>query len=397
MAVTSPTPCAGWTALSPTLKFGAGERRGNLDGDAGRRPGRLDGRMRMGGAGGGSVDRSSRFASALGAGGRGVGRTSGGAGALVSARVGAFTAFLPFGLPFDFAREVDATAPRVEEGTARAAEPVRGRGIDVRGFERAGWATTFVIRRHPQGGRGGCLVLHDLVDPGVRCGVETAGEGDGIEHHLQAEGLGVAGDAGVFERMVEPEQAAEGVVGQELQGRNETLGGGGRVGAPGSGERELDLERVAGRALDRVRGGRDGRRGAQQTARGRRTSSPSNGPGAKTRSGASPSELGRGGERLGVQGGSRATKLALREVDGGLQGAQVAVLEPHGVAPRRGRPARDPAPTLPQRRVTPPSTARPSTVTLRAAKAASMRAVWSGVLASESVVAAYEATTRAST
>jgi hypothetical protein len=74
--------------------------------------------------------------------------TTGGAGALASARVGGFTAFLPFGLPFDFAGEIDATAPRVGDDTARAAEPVRGRGIDVRGFERAGWANTFVPRRH---------------------------------------------------------------------------------------------------------------------------------------------------------------------------------------------------------------------------------------------------------
>src|SRR5271166_6311655 len=119
-------------------------------------PGRFEGRMRIGGAGGGSVGRGSRRTSTLASGtGNATGTGAGGAGGGTVARAGGFSA-APFSrdpactfdlgpsafaglvatgfivrLPFDFAGEVDATEPRVEEGTARAAEPVRGRGIEV--------------------------------------------------------------------------------------------------------------------------------------------------------------------------------------------------------------------------------------------------------------------------
>ena len=167
MAVTSPTPWAGCTALSPTLKSGAGEGGGTWIAMPGGGPGRFDRRMRAGGAGGGSVDRTGRWGSCAGAGtfaavlagsrtsagtaaagtggGSGAGTDDGGRG---SARAGAFTERLPFVLSPDFAVEADATGPRVEGDTARRAEPLRGGALRGRS-ERTGVANTFATRRHP--------------------------------------------------------------------------------------------------------------------------------------------------------------------------------------------------------------------------------------------------------
>src|SRR5579872_3912319 len=71
MAVTSPTPCDGCTALSPTLKSGAGTSgRGGMAMPGGG-PGRCDGRMAWTGAGGGVEGTSGRPVGTGGAGGTG--------------------------------------------------------------------------------------------------------------------------------------------------------------------------------------------------------------------------------------------------------------------------------------------------------------------------------------
>src|SRR5512140_2246518 len=71
MAVTSPTPCAGWTALSPTFSLMGGPGGGGGIVDAGRRLGGRDGRI-----GGGGED----GATAAGAGGGWDGTRAGAAG-----------------------------------------------------------------------------------------------------------------------------------------------------------------------------------------------------------------------------------------------------------------------------------------------------------------------------
>src|SRR5579871_914984 len=95
MAVTSPTPCAGWTALSPTLKLGAGAGGGTWMAMPGGGPGRTDGRADIGAGGaGGGTDWGART---------GPERsrvTETGASDLPLASTFAGTAFLAGGVPF---------------------------------------------------------------------------------------------------------------------------------------------------------------------------------------------------------------------------------------------------------------------------------------------------------
>src|SRR5579884_3957703 len=110
MAVTSPTPWAGCTALSPTWNAGAGGR-GSWGARKGGAPGRTEARVGPGGAEGGSVE----------------GR---------SPRSGGLDGRFMLG----FAAGLEETASR-EGARARAAEPVGVRVIGLGGRRPAGAAT----------------------------------------------------------------------------------------------------------------------------------------------------------------------------------------------------------------------------------------------------------------
>src|SRR5580704_4987838 len=119
IAVTSPTPCEGCTALSPTLKSGAGTSGSGAMAIPGGGPGRPDGRVRTicGGGGGVMAGAGAAVADAEDPARRGAAAAMGAAAALLAERFGSV-------LALDLAALVEA-GERLEAAPRAGAEPVR--------------------------------------------------------------------------------------------------------------------------------------------------------------------------------------------------------------------------------------------------------------------------------